>query len=236
MLMQAKKLLRQNPDYKTQLDNIEAVIHAQRQWNKRDEHKISCDALSAAMVKSMRPEGANAVTISGYKHINGIVETDSNTDGTFAQHLAATHGNQPCLSLMNTTTALAGSRTELKALLTEHPYDSISRDLMRQHHPFHLPTMLAIDSGEVVADDVQSGAPKSLAAKLIAYRKGYETEKPHLKDAAFPTAANLEEVARSTEGIARSAAVRDALEAVHASHAARHQARRNQMAVEKTKR
>ncbi|MFN8992450.1 MAG: hypothetical protein ACK5X3_02085 [Pseudomonadota bacterium] len=71
LLREVQILLKENPNYKRRLDNIEAVILAARQLAKEGK-EIGSDALSAALFKASMPEDKNALTISGYQHIMGL--------------------------------------------------------------------------------------------------------------------------------------------------------------------
>lgn len=231
VLREIQRLLKENPEYQLRLDNLEAVISAQRKWNEHHPNKtIGCDALSAAVMKAMLPEDAdgtpqNAITISGLDHITGLSDSVTKLDGTFAQHLARSQFSSAFLWGLQTTTALVGSSSEIRRALTKLDFFP---DLARQWHPFHFPDMLDVETGEVIKDDVREAAPDSVAATLIRERNAYRAKHRYLKDDTYPTQINLKELLISTRGIRQCKPLQDALARVHKDYQSMYAAEREQ--------
>ncbi|MFZ4125003.1 MAG: hypothetical protein ACOYJ2_02880 [Rickettsiales bacterium] len=188
VLTELETLLDKNPQYRTRLNNIEAVIDAQRAL-RREGKMIGYDAVSAALMAARTPQGKNALTISGADHIMGIETPPEDTEGTFAQHLS---------EQFKTTTAFAGNSNEVREALLDYAQGN---ELSSQGHPFHQPNIMVIDEDKVITDIPESAEENSIEAMLKEHRDIYNRKRPNLKDAPFPTEENEIEVAKSRKNM-----------------------------------
>jgi hypothetical protein len=208
LILEAQQLLKDNPKYQAQLDNTEAVMTARQTWQKDGKQEegypgdpgyLGYDVISAAIMQARIPEGKNVITVSGFQHILGLEDRPDGVEGTFAQHLDALG--------LKTSTALMGDSAELRDSFLEGGGPlSFGSQFSRQDHPYHLPTLLAIDTGEVVppAQEItqQPDAKTApLAARVYENKQEYNEKNPHLADAAFPSPENKEEVATSQKAL-----------------------------------
>jgi hypothetical protein len=195
MLMEAQKLLKDNPEYQTRLDNIEAVIKARQDWQGHGK-QAGYDATSAAIIQAALPKGENAFILSGGTHMLGLGDKHqherSPAEGTFAQHLDMLN--------LKASTAIMGTNTELtEFFLNSLGGLSLYRDLQSRDHPYHLPAILATDTGELVppAQEItqQPDAKTApLAARVYENKQYYNEANPGLADAPFPSEENKREV------------------------------------------
>jgi hypothetical protein len=114
ILLEAQKILSENPKYQAQLDNIEAVITARRNSKQGGGQRPGHDATSAAIMQASIPTAKNAITISGLNHLIGYVSNQYQNDGTFNSHLDALG--------LKTSTALVADTSKL--LPSTMAYDS----------------------------------------------------------------------------------------------------------------
>ncbi|MFZ4124631.1 MAG: hypothetical protein ACOYJ2_00990 [Rickettsiales bacterium] len=189
MLCEVQDLLKDNPEYKTRLKNIEAVIEAQHEWNRTHLlNKIDTDSVSAAILKSVIPDDKNGLVIYGLSHLMGIEQRDISTRGTFAQALERLG--------LKTTTALSGNSNELRSVLGDINC-TIMEQLQKQKHPFHLPGLLVTDSDQVIdpqSTKLESVEEDSLEAFLLRMREDYPKS---LANKSFPTQQNRQIVEKS---------------------------------------
>ncbi|MBN8543264.1 MAG: hypothetical protein J0M34_03265 [Alphaproteobacteria bacterium] len=184
---------KEHPEYRARLNDLEAVLLAQR--TMRGESKLlGYDAVGAALIAERTPQGKNALTISGLDHIMGLASRKDGVEGTLAQHLNTN---------FEATTALAGNSKEVRKVLLDYVRNPIFTH-PHNAHPFHLPNIMLVDEDRVITEIPESAESDTIEEILIDDQASYYIDNPLLKDAPFPMDANIAEVRKSTRYMSES--------------------------------
>lgn len=200
-VLHAHYLYNTYPEYKTRLDNVEAVIDAQQSMRKNCQ-PLGYDATSAQIAVATMAPHKNVIGIIGASHLIGYHDNALRSDATFSEHVRHT---------LKTTTAFAGTAHGLVHSFLE----AVNSESSLYNHPYHVPALLALDTDEVVPamtakNDVSSRADAdSLAEMASAKRAEYlknsgNTIKGYILNfgrttahGAYPTARMREEIKTS---------------------------------------
>jgi hypothetical protein len=197
-LIEVEDLLEKHPQYKTKLEQMEAIALAAKGKG------LGEDGQSAAVLAANMDMSRNAITISGHTHINGREATSSRAQGTFAAHLEE-HG-------MTATPVILASQKEFVDWAIDGAPGGLSRRRMDEQCAARAPMHLVVLDRDVVLDvsnqeairQQQQKAQAESAAREVAddlVRRGTQLtcEKPDLPT----TAQRAGEAGRGKQEVAK---------------------------------